>query len=173
MREAGEPAGAVPARRHLKSGGNTASLVVTVYTMSLLPCDICGKSGHPWFECPLRGTKPEGWKPARLMPAARGSDLMQQGIKKSTASRKDAIEETRLGNPQGSSVGIATQRPKGLRTGRATSRSEEEAPKAGTRVRPVDMKDRKADRHRPGYHAEFMRRKRAADKAAKLEAEGK
>lgn len=32
----------------------------------MLPCDICGKSGHSWFDCPDRKKKPEGWKPPRL-----------------------------------------------------------------------------------------------------------
>lgn len=32
----------------------------------MLPCDICGKSRHSWFDCPERSKKPEGWKPERL-----------------------------------------------------------------------------------------------------------
>lgn len=32
----------------------------------MIPCDICGKSGHVWFACPLRSTKPADWKPDRL-----------------------------------------------------------------------------------------------------------
>lgn len=32
----------------------------------MLPCDICGKSGHSWFNCPKRSTKPDNWKPDRL-----------------------------------------------------------------------------------------------------------
>jgi hypothetical protein len=30
------------------------------------PCDICGKTSHVWFNCPLRDTKPKDWKPKRL-----------------------------------------------------------------------------------------------------------
>lgn len=47
----------------------------------MIPCDICGKEGHAWFNCPKRSSKPANWKPARLLPAARGSDLMPQGVK--------------------------------------------------------------------------------------------
>lgn len=35
----------------------------------MLPCDICGKSGHSWFDCPKRSTMPPGWKPERLRRA--------------------------------------------------------------------------------------------------------
>jgi hypothetical protein len=31
------------------------------------PCDICGKTSHVWFNCPLRDTKPKDWKPERLL----------------------------------------------------------------------------------------------------------
>lgn len=33
----------------------------------MLPCDICGKTSHPWFDCPKRSTKPADWKPERLI----------------------------------------------------------------------------------------------------------
>lgn len=34
--------------------------------MAMIPCDICGKAGHPWFDCPKRGDVPANWKPPRL-----------------------------------------------------------------------------------------------------------
>ena len=34
--------------------------------MAMVPCDICGKAGHPWFDCPRRGDVPANWKPPRL-----------------------------------------------------------------------------------------------------------
>jgi hypothetical protein len=35
----------------------------------MLPCDICGKAGHSWFDCPKRSTKSADWKPERLRKA--------------------------------------------------------------------------------------------------------
>jgi hypothetical protein len=37
----------------------------------MIPCDICGKEGHAWFDCPKRSSKPSDWKPDRLMKPAK------------------------------------------------------------------------------------------------------
>lgn len=46
------------------------------------PCDICGKTSHVWFNCPLRDTKPKDWKPERLSqhPAAKIMAGLQEAL---------------------------------------------------------------------------------------------
>lgn len=41
----------------------------------MLPCDICGKAGHSWFDCPKRSTKPADWKPERMRKAQAASRI--------------------------------------------------------------------------------------------------
>ena len=59
----------------------------------MLPCDICGKSGHPWFDCAQRGTKPIGWKPERLSRPAQAHEI---GIRYGTKFIAEVPEGTKL-----------------------------------------------------------------------------
>lgn len=48
--------------------------------MAMLPCDICGKFGHPWFDCGDRGAKPVGWKPERLTSSRKATSEEASGV---------------------------------------------------------------------------------------------
>jgi len=67
--------------------------------------------------------------------------------KESTAARKDVPVAT--GKVSASDASVARTKP------------------AGTQVPPVDTKPRNADRHRPGYFAEYQRKRRAELKTQK------
>lgn len=49
----------------------------------MIPCDICGKATHIWYDCPKRSTKPDGWKPDRLRNKALAADAQLEGGKRS------------------------------------------------------------------------------------------
>lgn len=113
----------------------------------MLPCDICGKTVHSWFDCPQRGTKPPGWKPDRL--------ITQPG--KLIA---EVPAGTRITSFTGKVIAVAPDTPPGVLRGDKFEALMFDQPKRG-KGRPRSIDDMKA------YKAEKQRIYRARIKAEK------
>lgn len=121
----------------------------------MLPCDICSKLGHAWFNCPERQVRPKdfppGWKPARLTKSSGGSSEVERqpsklGVggsnpprrsKKSTAARKDVQQGRR-----GPGVGEPTTEQSGLAMPSSREIGRPPMSPAGTQALPVDTLSR-------------------------------
>ena len=61
----------------------------------MLPCDICGKTNHVWFNCPKKPSEP-GWKPERLRKPAVDTITLGNGSRINLVGKKsDVIVSTR------------------------------------------------------------------------------
>jgi hypothetical protein len=119
----------------------------------MIPCDICGKLGHAWYDCPLKHTKPAGWKPDRLKKLRGRSSTVEQGRSKAKVAGS---------SPAALSKKSTAAHPRSAREGLG-----QYIPEAGTQAPPADTPKRgrpKVHDDRKAYNAAKQREYRARKK---------
>lgn len=100
-----------------------------------MACEICARSTHEWYDCPK---KPDGYVPL---------------------ARREVHKESLHGGAGGYSV-IGLSQGSGLDSGFESHPMKASAPLVESSGGL--SKSRNIDRHRPGYYADYQRKRRAA-----------
>jgi hypothetical protein len=99
----------------------------------MIPCDICSKQGHSWFDCPKRSTMPIGWKPDRLKKTRGGSLEVRAGRNEKPDAGSNPAPRSK-NTPRGS--GTARKAPGGSAP-RKSIAEPERAPGISSEVKPA------------------------------------